>query len=330
MSVTLKQVAEKSGYSLPTVARIMRGATKSHRPEVCKVVQDVAREIGYRPNRSAATMRTGTFNTFGLLLSSHHWHSGIPENLLAGIQEALNKGGQSLLISQHSEEELSDAGFIPVMLRQRMLDGLIINYHMPPPLYLLEVIEEYKIPSVFINTDIPFNCVRPDDRQAAYDATRRLIELGHTRVAFACDVTKHYSAAHRQAGYESAMRESGLPPRSRAYFENAVVEFQHMLASPDRPTAVLACTGLATLVYLAARETGLSVPDDLSIIGIEQERIHCYPQPFSLAIIPGRSMGALVIDMLKARIAEPPVQKPTVKVPFTFESGATIGKYTGS
>src|SRR5205823_14250247 len=167
-----------------------------------------------------------------------------------------------------------------------MADGMIVNYTHEIPHAMLNLIHAHHAPAVWLNAKLAEDCVYPDDLGAAHAATKRLIELGHRRIAFVHFVTRyvfsepfeqarpkfHYSVADREAGYLSALREAGL----KAQFlqndryttdEEQIDVCRSLLRDTNRPTALLLYSEreVSALMCMAA-ELGLSVARDLSVV----------------------------------------------------------------
>jgi LacI family transcriptional regulator len=119
-------------------------------------------------------------------------------------------------------------------------------------------------------------CVYVDDRDAAYDITEHLIQLGHTRIGFLWGGKSHGSSWERYKGYEDALREYGieldpaLVVEGDYSFDDGFRGARRLLALPDRPTAIFGSNDeIAAGVLAAAKSSGMHVPHDLSIAGFE-------------------------------------------------------------
>src|SRR6185369_16509410 len=89
MPVTIKEIAERSGLSIPTVSQVLNNKGHRYRSETCNRVLKAVRELGYRPNSSARAMRMGRFNCVALLLSTESYRSFLPNELLRGIHDGV-------------------------------------------------------------------------------------------------------------------------------------------------------------------------------------------------------------------------------------------------
>src|SRR6185295_16580276 len=185
MPVTIKEIAERSGLSVPTVSQVLNNKGHRYRSETCKRVLKAVRELGYRPNSSARAIRMGRFNCVALLLSTERHKSFLPNELLRGIHDGVAEHDYHMSLTVLPDDKLTSQGFVPKILRQWMADGLLINYHVDVPQRMIELIHEHGIPSVWINTKQKSDCAFPDDLGASREATEKLLALGHRRIFYA-------------------------------------------------------------------------------------------------------------------------------------------------
>ena len=334
--ITMTDVAKRVGVSQSTVSCVLNGRYNrvGVSVETRERILETAREMGYRPHSSARALRAGRFGSVALLLSAEEHHSYLPGALHDGIQEALNARDLHLTLAKAPDEQLTEKGFLPKILRSSVADGLLINYTQAVPDALERALREHQLPSIWINADRTEDCVRPDDREAGQRLTERLLALRHTRIAYLSQHELHpapwihYSVFHRFAGYEQAMRAAGLAPRlldmpvSLAEIETRA---RLWLNRPDRPTAVIAYgPGAALAVRFAALSLGLRVPDDLSIAAFG---LHSADEsggkPLTMALVPEREMGKAAVEDLLRRIDTPGESLPLRILPFAFDGGAT-------
>jgi len=338
MAGTIKQIAAKSGLSPVTVSHILNPKrTKLFREETRRRVLEVARELGYRPNAAARAMSTGRFGAVALLLSAQQGRSYLPMGLLDGIHDALADAGMHLNVSKLPDEQLTSEGVVPKILRESMADGLLINYTDHIPDRMITLIEEYSIPSVWINSKQRGDCVHPDDFAAGRDATQRLIGLGHRRIAYADYVytprqvkSAHYSAADRQAGYEQAMNAAGLAPRilrpKKPLPAERRLDFTcRWMAADDRPTALVGYGQHPVVAaWVLAREQGLTVGPDLSLIAIADRQVTVAGMPISSMVVDEGAVGRGATEMLLDTIDSPEQVSPPQAVRFEYRDGGTV------
>jgi LacI family transcriptional regulator len=210
---TAKDVALLAGVKQPTVSLALNGAKSGTRISEAtrqRIVQAAA-ELGYRPNSSARAMKSGRFGSVAVLTSVNSARGHIQTAMLNGIHGELAANGQHLMLMKAPDESLTDEYVMPRLLQEWTVDGLLVglnqevNEEAAAPPRMVEIIERYHIPSIWLNVVREWDCVRPDDDQGGYDATRHLLALGHRRIAYVGPPrrerhTNHYSQQHRKEG----------------------------------------------------------------------------------------------------------------------------------
>jgi DNA-binding LacI/PurR family transcriptional regulator len=338
MAVTIKDIAQHLGLSHQAVSFAMRGVPKVG-PATRERVLAAARELGYRPNSVARSMRAKRFGSIGLLLSDDLRHSNLPPQLLRGIQETLEKQDVQLTVGRLPDEILTRSGYVPALLRHWSADGLLINYQEGIPQRMIELINEEHVPAMWINSRQASNCVYADDFAAAREATARLIALGHRRIAFvdyshgdaSLASGSHYSALDRQGGYEHAMTDAGLAPRvlrpPGLFYTTAErpVHARALLEASDRPTAIVCYSG-STLapVALAALMLGLKIPQDLSLIDFGDAPMTAMGFIPTTMIVPQEALGRQAVQSLLGRLETPDAPVPQQAIAYTYEPGASV------
>ncbi|HEV7298467.1 MAG TPA: LacI family DNA-binding transcriptional regulator [Tepidisphaeraceae bacterium] len=338
MSVTIKQVAARSGMSLMTVSYILNGTRgRTFRAETRDRVLAAAAELGYRRNSAAKAISTGRFGSVALVQSNKPFHGYLPDSLLGGIHDALALRDLSLTLARLPDEKLTDEAFVPKVLREWTSDGLLIDYITDIPQRLADLIDRHQIPAIWINARRAADCVFPDDLRAGYDATRRLIEMGHRRIAYLnytrgyVTRSRHYSEADRAAGYEKAMLESGLAAESIcldgvSLGRDDIEISEQWLRRPDRPTAVLTYSMREpAAVLVAARSCGLRVPHDLSLIAFSAEpTANAWGVACSAMLVPQATVADRAVEQLAQRIQVPAKSIEPVAVPLCWVEGTTV------
>ncbi len=338
-NVSIKDIADRAGVSTMTVSRVLNRKTGQTRPEAIERAQrirQIARDLGYRPNDIAQTMRTGRFNAISLILGAQEECPGwgwLPQSLMYGINQATHDAGLLLNMAAPSNEELTSDEHMPRALQQWCSDGLLVNYitHMPPK--MAEVIDHYRIPTVYLNVKRKFDAVYPDDVDAAEQATQQLIALGHRRIVYlgpdaGSPDESHYSQADRIAGYRRAMVGAGLEAHcvdDTSCFHQRRVPANWAQVMAHRPTAVLVYNGtLALRAMNAARDAGLAVPHDLSIATFTDDwNGDCGGQPFSGMRLPFADIGRAAVQMLQQKIKQPEEHIPARALNARWELGET-------
>lgn len=330
MPVTQKDIADKLGVSCRLVSFALSG-TGSVSPDTRERIREVAMDLGYRPNGMARAMRSGKFNALGLLLPSRRQSSYMLEGSLDAIRTAVRAHDLHLTVGDLPSEELQ-RGQDPKILRELAVDGFLVNCLDNHPDEMFATLERYNLTSVWMNVRLEHDCVFPDDFNGAKEATRHLLERGHTRIAyFNPEANLHYSVMARREGYLAAMAEANLAP---CVVENTIPggpreEWPHLSAqlldAQPRPTAALAyeMASVQELLY-AALERGLRVPDDLSLLSFHPIPLQVGRVSLATMCLPGAKLGEEAVSALLRKIADPDLMLPPQAIPLSLRQGNSI------
>lgn len=311
MRVRITDVAARAGVSPATVSLVLNdvdGARVAQRTR--DRIRAAASDLGYSPNNLARGLRTQRTNTLGMV-SDHVITTPYAGRMILGAQEAAWKAGFVLmLVSTGADEDLEREALQSLIDRQ--VDGLIYAtmYHrvVDPPTMLAQQ------PSVVLDaevTDGSLPYVVPDEEQGGHDATEILLRAGHRRIAYLRNANPVPASQLREAGYRRALSEAGVPfDPSLVVAEEALSgggerAMQVLLSLPDRPTAVFVFNDrMAMGVYRAARRAGLAIPEDLSVVGFDdQELVAAELDPgLTTMALPHHAMGCWAAERLVHQI----------------------------
>ena len=328
--VTISQIAKEAGAAKSTVSCVLNGKFKESGASAARiaVIQEVAGRLNYRPSAAARAMRTGRFNAIGLVLGAQPGRSSPFVDLPLGLLADLRQRNLSLTVASLPDGALTNEGFVPRMLGEWAVDGLLVDCMHEAPERMLGLIRQHHIPSVWLNTCMDKDCVYPDDVGATRLAVEHLLGLGHRRIAYLTYTQgAHYSHHDRAEGYVLAMRAAGLEPRVLRspvlVPPNERLEpSRQLLTGPDRPTAVITY-GIddAMPLMVAALGQGLRVPDDLSLVTIHPGPAHFTGLPMTTLVVPAAAVGRAALAMLLEKIADPQREMPAQAVPFILDAG---------
>lgn len=330
-NITIRQIAQKIGVSPMTVSYALRGRGRIGRSTRERVLK-MASELGYRPNASARATRTGRFGCVGLLVCSDSHFSYMPQAMLWGIQQALEEHDVHLTMASLPVHQPVTSVLLPKLLREGMVDGILINYsHQISPV-ILEAVATCRIPAVWMNCKQSSDCAYPDDRGAARALTQDLLARGHRRIAYVgnpvtpgkSDADRHYSEFDRMAGYSEAVSSAGIAPQiiqtpdgmpdaGKAAF------LRKWMEQEGRPTAVIAYRShIARVVAVAALEAGLRLPQDLFIATYADWPDEDLGMGVHGCLIPFQATGRRSVEMLFSKIAHPGVPLAAQPVSYAF------------
>lgn len=320
--VTINDVARVAEVSVSTVSKVVNGRYGVAPATIARVHQ-VINELGYETSLVASSMRNSRTNIIGILVAEFE---PFALELLNGISATLRGTKYDLMAYAGN---LSPEGHIGWERRSlsrlggTLIDGAII---VTPTVE----IPHSSVPVVAIDpqsgTDMPL-IVDVDNSGGAQKATEHLLDLGHQRIGFIGGRKDLKSAHLREAGYRQALENAGITLDEQLieegdYQHDAAVEATgKLLDLPQPPTAIFAANDVSALAALGvARERGLNVPADLSIIGFDDIPAAAQSSPaLSTVRQPLHEMGShavhLLLSLLDGEEASTPQQLPAVLVP---------------
>jgi DNA-binding LacI/PurR family transcriptional regulator len=296
-------VARRAGVSQSTVSLVLSGKSAgriSARTEAA--VRKAADELGYRPNVAARALRTGTWRTVGLVVTdvTHPFFGPV----LRGAQMAAWRAGYAVaLVDVANDPDRELASF--EALRAGPVDGFLF-FTVDPP----ESSGEHVVALEVSPPGMSF--VRFDTERGTELAVRHLLELGHTRIGHLGSELDAETFRLRRDALTRVLGEAGLEPgpyaRAPFRFDTAVGPALELLDAPDRPTAVYCDDDLlAGGLYLAARERGLRIPDELSVVGFDDLPFaRVFDPPLTTIRIDPEALGSEAFELLVALMAGEP------------------------
>ena len=270
--ITIREVAKEAGVSIGTASRALNRAGRVSEKAIADVTR-AARRLGYEPDAIARSMRTRSSGVVGLLVSD--LANPLYARIITSIESALQAAGYALLLASTHNDGKREKAMID-LFRARRVDGLVLGpCETETPKYLEQLRSE--LPVVALDRDFGPSAsgVHVDHYNGAIQATRYLLNLGHTRIALLTPGSVLRPGRERIAGFQEAFREHKLTPvpklirGERSAMDFAFSEALALLSSSEAPTAFL-CLGTRILsgVLQALRHTGRSVPGDVSVISI--------------------------------------------------------------
>ena len=296
---TIYEVSKLAGVSLATVSRVINNSGKVT-PATREKVEAAMLALGYRPNSIAQSLASSRSNSVGILVPE--LHGPFFGNMLSSIESELRDYGKHVIITAgHSdrEKEMESIGF----LASRQCDALILHIYAAPNEYVLRLRDE-GARIVLIGRDLPEmpeSCVTIDNEVGEYLATRSLIELGHTELAYIAGPLWKSDGQARMAGFRRALDEAGIPFDRRrvaegTYQESSGQQAMRELLASNIPFSALVCGNdeMAAGAIAVAREHGISLPEDLSVIGFDNVFFTRYMHPaLSTVHYPIEVMGRM-------------------------------------
>lgn len=321
----IHELARHLGLTVGTVSRAL-----NNRPEVSEKtrerVLEAAIEIGYAPNQSGRSLRTGTTNTIGFMIESGTAGAigggDFFARAVGGLQQVLSSRGLDLVLLPCGPGE-DPHDFLRRIIMRRFVDGLIISATLRQD-RRIELLARSKIPFVALGRSaVPIDhpWIDLDFEGVAHDAVRRLAERGHQRIAVALPHSEINLGYVFRDGYRAAMEDNGLrrdpmlEVRVDISEEGGAVLADRLLSIEPQPTAVLLINELLAIgLYHRLSQAGLAAGRDLAVIGFRDNpqvrfltpRLSCYH--VALAEL-GASLGQTLLSLMPEATAPEPHQK---------------------
>ncbi len=314
---TIYDVAERAGVSPKTVSRVLNGDAPVSTATADKVHRAMD-ELGYVPSHAARSIKSNKSGLIGLITGAISnadeavSHAGLPEILIVqGAQAVIEQSRKTLLISDTGGR----LDRVPALVRtfqEHRVEGIlyIADYHKPLELAL----PGKGIPKVLVNCfdDLGTPAVVPDDTGGQYDLTKEVVANGHRRIAYLTLAPGQEATRLRMIGYRRALEDAGIP------FDPQLVQATDLFGSPgehqliwdaldrffggDAPPTAICCGNdrLAMAVYGILRRRGISVPEEVSVVGYDDHRLiseTLFPA-LTTCGLPYSAMGARAAQML--------------------------------
>jgi DNA-binding LacI/PurR family transcriptional regulator len=273
--VTIRDVAEKTGYSFQTVSRVLNGNAGLHKASTVRKIEKVAAELGYVQNLFAKVMQGGKTWSVGLVIDA--FTDSFTKDIFSGAHDELMKRGYLPILLLHSRDAHDEA--LVKMLSARRVEGLILRPN-PNPDECKEIaaaVEQYHMPVVSVDYALTsprkYDFVGTADEHGGQMAADYLLRLGHRRVAGI--FTPVESLMLRRRGFETALKQNSEIPQPFLLTDWACGEgdpardlVKKMLQEKNAPTAIFAGGDfMLPAIYQAVNELGLRIPHDVSVIG---------------------------------------------------------------
>jgi len=311
MAVTMQEVAEKAGVSRSAVSFVFnKKYSKRVNEEAVSAILKTAKELNYYPHAAGRSLVTNKSYTIGAALYSFDYIKlGYFATIIAGMEQVLGRHDYNLQFCITDKEPLKERRNLYFMRKVKSccVDGLIIIDQASEDKDILEL-KKMDVPFVLIDRDIPgedVNCVLVDNNAGMFEATEHLIKSGHKRIALVLETLGFYKDREMLKGYKSALHKFGLDYDKDLLRETLnVIEIgkiiDGLLGLSSPPTGLLfASDKLAVHSYKAIKNRGLRIPEDIAIIGFDDEDFNTVVEPpLSSVRVPLSKLGEMATDTL--------------------------------
>jgi LacI family transcriptional regulator len=322
--LTIEQIAEIAHVSRSTVSRVLNNHP-SVRPVVRDRVLSVIREHNYTPHAAARSLASSRSNILGLLVPRRPATSlsdPFISSMIQHVTEAATNLDYFMMLAMVTAD--MEPGFYERIVRGRHFDGIImLSSDIDDP--ILPLLIKDGTPLVLIGSHPYFqNIVSVDveNREGSRSGVNHLLGMGHRRIGMINGLLEMDAALARRDGYKQALLEAGIPivPElmvNGAYtHESGYQAMQQLLDLPQRPTAVFAASDVMAIGAMRAiQDRGLSVPEDVAVVGFDDvPPAQNATPPLTTLRQPIAEVGAtavrLLLDQLKGQTPAAPVRLP--------------------
>lgn len=310
--VTIYDLAQRLGTTASTVSRALqdnpRISTKTR-----EAVKQLARELNYIPDPIAHHLRTGRGNVLGIIVPR------IDRNFFATIissfQAEAQKAGFQVIIAASNENAEEENAAVRALI-QKKVDGIAISLSVNSQNNdYRELCAAHNIPLVYFDrlpADFkPFDTVSNDNYQIGYDAVQQLYRRGCRRIGHFAGPQTQCSYIDRFRGYRKALEDLKLEFRPEWVIQGITVETgydaaQKILMMDERPDGIFSAGDFSAITAMDTfRKKGLSIPDDIAIIGVANEPLDAYlATPLSSFNLHRHHIGEMTAKILVSRIKD--------------------------
>ncbi len=326
-------MARLARVSVSTVSNVLNGRPRRMRPETRRRVERVIARLGYRPNRAARQLRTGHGRTIALVVPSvanPFWGT-----FAVYVESAAMAHGYQVVLCNTERDRERERAYVAELRRDGIRD-VILGSSLPS----LDHIADFMARGLTVvaiglppgaDGVAPAASISVDNHHGTLLATQHLLRLGHRRIAFLSDLPHITSRIERCRGYRDALVREGLVPdpaliwvrgtdtlsRDAGGAEVGRVGARRLLAGRTPPTAIVAGNDLCAFgVLAAARELGITVPQNLSLVGFDDILFaRLASPPLTTVRQPARELARMAVDqLLRATAGRPGEPAPALVV----------------
>ncbi|MFS2033229.1 LacI family DNA-binding transcriptional regulator [Polaromonas sp. CT11-55] len=322
----IRDVASLAGVSTSTVSNVLNGRANRMAAETLARVEAAIAELKYRPNSTARQLKTGYTPLIGLLVPSmaNPMYGFIAREIETLAQE---RYGFRIMIGNTYRDRDKETRFFDDLLAHGVrgviiISSLIDEQHVEAAAERGMVMVSYDRRATPNRRSI-VDHVTVDSFESARIATQHLIDLGHRRLAFVTPAGRTMSRNEKIAGFLSAAKSAGLEGSAHVVEGTPVDEYGDSMMSevgraqagllaklPERPTGVIGVNDLMAFGLMAGfRDAGLAVPEDVSVIGIDNVFLSTLMHPAMTSVrLPVPEMAQVMVERVMSRLADPSIE----------------------
>lgn len=305
---TIYDIAKAANVSIATVSKVMNQNGRIS-DKTRKRIMDIMQQMNYQPSVVASALTKKRTYTIGLLIPD--LANPFFAEIARSVEDRAQELGFNLVICNTDNNVEKEERYIG-LLKQKGADGIIMATGAHNNAIVKKLLQQNQTIAV-IARDMPslaVDAVLVDDYLGGYLAANHLIELGHRHIAVIAESLEVMSSRERVRGCRQAMEEAGLVLEDRwvrvsaFHVQDGKATAGILLDEPNAPTAIFACNDLLAIgVIQAARERGMNVPRELSVVGFDNTILATIIDPPLTTIAqPIQELGKQVVDLISKDI----------------------------
>jgi LacI family transcriptional regulator len=304
--ITIYDIAQKLALSSTTISRGLNNHEAINK-NTRKKIHDTAKQLGYRHNNFASSLRKQKTNTIGVII--HELNSSFITSVLSGIEKVTAENGYDMLIA-HSSESFEKEAANSLNLFHKRVDGLLASLAFDTEgLEHFQHFEDKGIPVIFfdrVEENIENTKVIIDNYKCGYQATEHLIEQGCKRIVLVTASLKRNVYAQRYKGYKDALNKYNIKLDDKLVIvkdlsEQGSIEAAHEILKmkPLPDGAFITNDFTAAVCMQTLKENGVKIPQDVAVVGFNNDSICKLIEPqLSTIRYPGTDMGEIAARTL--------------------------------
>jgi LacI family transcriptional regulator len=338
-TVTILDIANVASVSKSTVSRVLNGTAGVH-PDKRQAVLEATHRLGFKPNVVARSLANGRSMTIGVLTQNigSPFYDAISQGVIVGLQHS----SYLPIFMDGQWERTAEIDAISALIGRRV-DGLLLIGGVLSPKDISGICKE--LPTIVIARQLPGKktpCIYVDNIHGGYIATKYLIDNGHENIAFVQGLERHPDAKDRFIGFCKALKEAGIPLDPKLVLTGdftatqAELSVDQLCRSKIKFTAIFAANDASAYgARLALYRRNISVPEQVSIIGFDDQMESAYSTPPLTSVRqPAQEMGTLaslaLLDLFNDKTFKSKVFKGTLQVRESVKQTATARQFRKS
>ncbi len=325
---TIKDIAKEAGVSYTTVSNVIHGKSSRVSPETINKINEIIKRLDYTPNMSARALVSNSSKVVGMInhlvpkASGSFVEDPFHSAFIGSIEQVLRENGYYLML-----RTVEDSNDLVAFLKNWNVDGMFFTGMFEDEFF--QTLKAVNIPIVLIDSYIDYPNVQNvglEDYKGGYIATKYLIDKGHKEIIFASPVIHPRGVvSERLKGYKQALYDHGLQFKPEYVFEHEItvdkgIALGKRLSRINGITAVFATADiLAAGIMAGLQESGLHVPDDISVVGFDDISLCRLTTPALTTVHQDAAeKGRIAVEFMMKRLEGLPILEREVILPVSL------------